>query len=46
MGGQRETLIPSRLKHVPLTFHKANNIKLKLIAACNASIYDNMIDYL
>ncbi len=46
MHGQRKTLIPSKLNHIPLTFHKTNNTKLKSIIACNASIYGNTIDYL
>ncbi len=46
MGNQYETLIPSRLKHITLIFHKTNNIKVKLTIEFNISIYDNTIDYL
>ncbi len=45
MGNQHETLIPSRLKYITLLSHKTNNDKLKLIISFNASIYDNMMDY-
>ena len=46
MGNQYETLIPSKLKYIPLTFHKTNNTKLKSIIELNTSIYDNTINYL
>ena len=45
MDNQYETLIPSKLKYIPLTFHKTNN-EPELITAFNTSIYDNTIDYL
>ncbi len=46
MGGQHETIIPSKLNYIPLLSHKANNSKLKLTIRFNISIYDNIIDYL
>ncbi len=30
MNGQRETLIPSKLKYITLIFHKTNNNKLNI----------------
>ena len=45
MGNQYETLIPSKLKHIPLTFHITNNNKFESIIGSNTSIYGNMIDY-
>jgi len=46
MGNQRETIIPSRLNYVTLFSHQTNNTKLKSLIGLNASIYDNIIDYL
>ncbi len=46
MGNQREILVPSRLKYITLLSHQTNNTKLELTIGFNASIYDNIIDYL
>ena len=46
MGNQRQTLIPSKLKYITLTFHKTNNNKLEPTIGFNASIYDNAIECL
>jgi len=46
MRNQYETLIPSRLKYISLTFHKTNNSKLELTIEFNTSIHDNIIHYL
>ncbi len=46
MGGQRETLTPSRLKYTTLSFHQTNDTELKSTIKSNASIYNNTIDYL
>jgi len=45
MGNQHETLVPSKLNHIPLTFHQTNNTELKS-KKFNASIYNNTVDYL
>ena len=46
MGNQYETLIPSKLNYIPLTFHQTNNTKLNQLTGLNISIYDDIIDYL
>ena len=46
MDNQYDALVPYRLEYISLTFHKANNTKLKLTIELNISIYDNRIDYL
>ncbi len=46
MGGQYETLIPSKLNYILLTSHQTNNSGLNSIIGFNASIYDSRIDYL
>ena len=46
MGNQYETLIPSRLKHITLLSHQTNNSELKSTVGFNASIYNNIMDYL
>lgn len=45
MSNQYESLIPSKLNYIPLTFHKTNNNKLKLTIGFNICIYDSEIDY-
>ena len=46
MDNQYDALVPYRLEYISLTFHKANNTKLKLTIELNISIYDNRINYL
>ncbi len=46
MGGQRKTLIPSKLKYITLLSHQINNSEVKSIIGFNLSIYNNTIDYL
>ena len=45
MGNQYETLIPSKLHHITLFFHRTNNSEPKSRTGFNASIYDNTINY-
>lgn len=46
MGSQRENLIPSRLEYITLLSHQTDNSQFKLIIGINASIYNNVINYL
>ncbi len=46
MGNQRETLVPSEPKYILLFSRQTNNTDLKAIIASNASIHNNILDYL
>ncbi len=45
MENQYQTIIPSKLNYIPLTFHKINNTKFTLIIGFDDFIYDNIMDY-
>ncbi len=46
MGGQSETLIPSRLKYITLLSHQTNNTELKSTIGFNAPVCNNTMSYL